>query len=197
MNDARVGRLLTVRNGGGGGGAVGRAGPASPRLSGSPPTCAIRREARLPPGGPAAAGRAAAERGARLEGAPAAPRRPAPCSMAAAGAAQPQAGAVAAASAAAEESSDSEPEQEPGSPQKLIRKVSTSGQIRQKVRAAGGGRGQGLGLRHRCGRLCLRVFLSAAAASPSRPARPAPSQRGAPAGDPSPPLWELPKTPTP
>lgn len=32
-----------------------------------------------------------------------------------------------------EESSDSEPEAEPGSPQKLIRKVSTSGQIRQKV----------------------------------------------------------------
>uniref|UniRef100_A0A8C0TUE0 Diacylglycerol kinase n=1 Tax=Canis lupus familiaris TaxID=9615 RepID=A0A8C0TUE0_CANLF len=31
-----------------------------------------------------------------------------------------------------EESSDSEPEAEPGSPQKLIRKVSTSGQIRQK-----------------------------------------------------------------
>lgn len=62
--------------------------------------------------------------------------------MAAAGAMQPQAGAVAAAaSAAADESSDSEPEQEPGSPQKLIRKVSTSGQIRQKVRAAGGGRG--------------------------------------------------------
>uniref|UniRef100_A0A8C9EU44 Diacylglycerol kinase n=1 Tax=Pavo cristatus TaxID=9049 RepID=A0A8C9EU44_PAVCR len=30
-------------------------------------------------------------------------------------------------------SSDSEPEQEPGSPQKLIRKVSTSGQIRQKT----------------------------------------------------------------
>lgn len=33
-----------------------------------------------------------------------------------------------------EESSDSEPEQEPGTPQKLIRKVSTSGQIRSKVR---------------------------------------------------------------
>ncbi|XP_030071503.1 diacylglycerol kinase delta-like [Microcaecilia unicolor] len=32
-----------------------------------------------------------------------------------------------------DESSDSEPEQEPGSPQKLIRKVSTSGQIRQKT----------------------------------------------------------------
>lgn len=32
-----------------------------------------------------------------------------------------------------EESSDSEPEQEPGTPQKLIRKVSTSGQIRSKV----------------------------------------------------------------
>lgn len=70
------------------------------------------------------------------------PRRRGRCSMAAAGAMQPQAGAVAAAaSAAADESSDSEPEQEPGSPQKLIRKVSTSGQIRQKVRAAGGGRG--------------------------------------------------------
>lgn len=33
-----------------------------------------------------------------------------------------------------DESSDSEPEQEPGTPQKLIRKVSTSGQIRSKVR---------------------------------------------------------------
>ncbi|XP_010791971.1 diacylglycerol kinase delta-like [Notothenia coriiceps] len=32
-----------------------------------------------------------------------------------------------------EDSSDSEPEQEPGSPQKLIRKVSTSGQIRSKT----------------------------------------------------------------
>lgn len=32
-----------------------------------------------------------------------------------------------------DESSDSEPEQEPGTPQKLIRKVSTSGQIRSKV----------------------------------------------------------------
>nr|XP_054598389.1 diacylglycerol kinase delta isoform X1 [Nothobranchius furzeri] len=32
-----------------------------------------------------------------------------------------------------DESSDSEPEQEPGSPQKLIRKVSTSGQIRSKT----------------------------------------------------------------
>ncbi|KAI9513682.1 hypothetical protein NQZ68_040580 [Dissostichus eleginoides] len=38
-----------------------------------------------------------------------------------------------------EDSSDSEPEQEPGSPQKLIRKVSTSGQIRSKVRGGGGG----------------------------------------------------------
>uniref|UniRef100_A0A8C3DMY5 Diacylglycerol kinase n=1 Tax=Corvus moneduloides TaxID=1196302 RepID=A0A8C3DMY5_CORMO len=38
-----------------------------------------------------------------------------------------------AAGAAPEESSDSEPEQEPGSLQKLIRKVSTSGQIRQKT----------------------------------------------------------------
>uniref|UniRef100_A0A8C3C826 Diacylglycerol kinase n=1 Tax=Cairina moschata TaxID=8855 RepID=A0A8C3C826_CAIMO len=44
----------------------------------------------------------------------------------------PRAG-PAAAGAAADESSDSEPEQEPGSPQKLIRKVSTSGQIRQKT----------------------------------------------------------------
>lgn len=35
-----------------------------------------------------------------------------------------------------EESSDSEPEQEPGTPQKLIRKVSTSGQIRSKVKGA-------------------------------------------------------------
>lgn len=35
-----------------------------------------------------------------------------------------------------EESSDSEPEQEPGTPQKLIRKVSTSGQIRSKVTSA-------------------------------------------------------------
>lgn len=34
-----------------------------------------------------------------------------------------------------DESSDSEPEQEPGTPQKLIRKVSTSGQIRSKVRS--------------------------------------------------------------
>lgn len=33
-----------------------------------------------------------------------------------------------------DESSDSEPEQEPGTPQKLIRKVSTSGQIRSKVK---------------------------------------------------------------
>lgn len=35
-----------------------------------------------------------------------------------------------------DESSDSEPEQEPGTPQKLIRKVSTSGQIRSKVRGS-------------------------------------------------------------
>lgn len=63
---------------------------------------------------------------------------------AAAGASQPQAGATAAApTAAAEESSDSEPEQESGSPQKLIRKVSTSGQIRQKVRATRVGPGGG------------------------------------------------------
>ncbi|XP_052432225.1 diacylglycerol kinase delta [Carassius gibelio] len=41
--------------------------------------------------------------------------------------------AVGAASAAEAESSDSEPEQEHGSPQKLIRKVSTSGQIRSKT----------------------------------------------------------------
>lgn len=36
-----------------------------------------------------------------------------------------------------DESSDSEPEQEPGTPQKLIRKVSTSGQIRSKVKNPG------------------------------------------------------------
>ncbi len=41
--------------------------------------------------------------------------------------------AIGAAAAAEAESSDSEPEQEHGSPQKLIRKVSTSGQIRSKV----------------------------------------------------------------
>ncbi|XP_051717875.1 diacylglycerol kinase delta-like [Ctenopharyngodon idella] len=41
--------------------------------------------------------------------------------------------AVGAAAAAEAESSDSEPEQEHGSPQKLIRKVSTSGQIRSKT----------------------------------------------------------------
>uniref|UniRef100_A0A8D3EBA3 Diacylglycerol kinase n=1 Tax=Scophthalmus maximus TaxID=52904 RepID=A0A8D3EBA3_SCOMX len=40
---------------------------------------------------------------------------------------------VSAAARCADESSDSEPEQEPGSPQKLIRKVSTSGQIRSKT----------------------------------------------------------------
>uniref|UniRef100_A0A8C5JMJ0 Diacylglycerol kinase n=1 Tax=Junco hyemalis TaxID=40217 RepID=A0A8C5JMJ0_JUNHY len=51
--------------------------------------------------------------------------------MAAAGAEQTQ--PEPAAGAAPEESSDSEPEQEPGSLQKLIRKVSTSGQIRQKT----------------------------------------------------------------
>ncbi|RMC02205.1 hypothetical protein DUI87_21372 [Hirundo rustica rustica] len=51
--------------------------------------------------------------------------------MAAAGAEQAQ--PEPAAGAAPEESSDSEPEQEPGSLQKLIRKVSTSGQIRQKT----------------------------------------------------------------
>lgn len=38
-----------------------------------------------------------------------------------------------------DESSDSEPEQEPGTPQKLIRKVSTSGQIRSKVKSVGSG----------------------------------------------------------
>uniref|UniRef100_A0A8C3UAC8 Diacylglycerol kinase n=1 Tax=Catharus ustulatus TaxID=91951 RepID=A0A8C3UAC8_CATUS len=51
--------------------------------------------------------------------------------MAAAGAEQTQ--PEPAAGPAPEESSDSEPEQEPGSLQKLIRKVSTSGQIRQKT----------------------------------------------------------------
>lgn len=100
-----------------------------------------------------------------------------PCSMAAAGAEQTQ--PEPAAGAAPEESSDSEPEQEPGSLQKLIRKVSTSGQIRQKVRAAGGGRGQGLGLlavlrpalppRYaRCRRLSLPPGTVRAAASPGR-----------------------------
>ncbi|KAK7879913.1 hypothetical protein WMY93_033414 [Mugilogobius chulae] len=44
-----------------------------------------------------------------------------------------EAGGPQSAARAAEESSDSEPEQEPGSPQKLIRKVSTSGQIRSKT----------------------------------------------------------------
>lgn len=43
------------------------------------------------------------------------------------------AAAVVGTAAAEVESSDSEPEQEHGSPQKLIRKVSTSGQIRSKV----------------------------------------------------------------
>ncbi|XP_055022557.1 diacylglycerol kinase delta-like isoform X1 [Boleophthalmus pectinirostris] len=42
-------------------------------------------------------------------------------------------GPQSAAARAVDESSDSEPEQEPGSPQKLIRKVSTSGQIRSKT----------------------------------------------------------------
>ncbi|XP_035477737.2 diacylglycerol kinase delta isoform X1 [Scophthalmus maximus] len=42
-------------------------------------------------------------------------------------------GPESAAARCADESSDSEPEQEPGSPQKLIRKVSTSGQIRSKT----------------------------------------------------------------
>lgn len=36
---------------------------------------------------------------------------------------------------ALDESSDSDAEHEPGAPQKLIRKVSTSGQIRSKVRS--------------------------------------------------------------
>ncbi|XP_029470937.1 diacylglycerol kinase delta isoform X3 [Rhinatrema bivittatum] len=56
--------------------------------------------------------------------------------MAAAGPSLPRSGAQPPSPAAAplpDESSDSEPEQEPGSPQKLIRKVSTSGQIRQKT----------------------------------------------------------------
>ncbi|XP_048169746.1 diacylglycerol kinase delta isoform X2 [Corvus hawaiiensis] len=53
--------------------------------------------------------------------------------MAAAAAGAEQTQPEPAAGAAPEESSDSEPEQEPGSLQKLIRKVSTSGQIRQKT----------------------------------------------------------------
>lgn len=44
-----------------------------------------------------------------------------------------EAGGLESAARCLEESSDSEPEQEHGSPQKLIRKVSTSGQIRSKV----------------------------------------------------------------
>uniref|UniRef100_A0A7N6AIL3 Diacylglycerol kinase n=1 Tax=Anabas testudineus TaxID=64144 RepID=A0A7N6AIL3_ANATE len=40
---------------------------------------------------------------------------------------------ISAAARCLDESSDSEPEQEPGTPQKLIRKVSTSGQIRSKT----------------------------------------------------------------
>lgn len=43
--------------------------------------------------------------------------------------------AVAEAARALDESSDSDAEHEPGAPQKLIRKVSTSGQIRSKVRS--------------------------------------------------------------
>lgn len=50
---------------------------------------------------------------------------------------QPQPQAPAAAAGPADESSDSEGEHE--GPQKLIRKVSTSGQIRSKVRGAGAG----------------------------------------------------------
>lgn len=153
---------------------VGRGRQPSPRLASAvpPQTCAIGRGARPPPGGAAAAGRA----GGRLQSAARGgrgrrPRRPAPCSMAAAGAAQPQAGAVAAAaattSAAAEESSDSEPEQEPGSPQKLIRKVSTSGQIRQKVRAGAAGRASGSG----------SAAAGSASASPSAPPPPPPPAR--------------------
>ncbi|GAA6106197.1 diacylglycerol kinase delta-like isoform X1, partial [Tachysurus ichikawai] len=43
------------------------------------------------------------------------------------------AAAVAEGARALDESSDSDAEHEPGAPQKLIRKVSTSGQIRSKV----------------------------------------------------------------
>uniref|UniRef100_A0A668A2Z2 Diacylglycerol kinase n=1 Tax=Myripristis murdjan TaxID=586833 RepID=A0A668A2Z2_9TELE len=46
---------------------------------------------------------------------------------------QPRAGGPEYAARCPDESSDSEPEQEPGTPQKLIRKVSTSGQIRSKT----------------------------------------------------------------
>lgn len=45
------------------------------------------------------------------------------------------AAAVAEGARALDESSDSDAEHEPGAPQKLIRKVSTSGQIRSKVRS--------------------------------------------------------------
>lgn len=109
-----------------------RPGPSPPRPL--PPLRRRRRHVTRPPLGGAA--RAGPVGGAG--------RAAGPCSMAAAGAEQTQ--PEPAAGAAPEESSDSEPEQEPGSLQKLIRKVSTSGQIRQKVRAAGGGRGQGLGV---------------------------------------------------
>lgn len=63
-----------------------------------------------------------------------------------------------------EESSDSEPEAEPGSPQKLIRKVSTSGQIRQKVR-----RGSGPGARPSRRSEPREARGSAGAASQARP----------------------------
>lgn len=106
------------------------------------------RTRRLPPGGASQRGPSAlalARRGLGPPGGAGGGGRGSLCSMAAAGVSQPQAGVA----AAAEESSDSEPEQEPGAPQKLIRKVSTSGQIRQKVRGRGwgGGRGPGLGIR--------------------------------------------------
>lgn len=71
-----------------------------------------------------------------------------------------------------EESSDSEPEAEPGSPQKLIRKVSTSGQIRQKVSP-----------RRRPGRAPLSPRQPREAHGPSeQPPRPGPARPGVPPG---------------
>lgn len=71
-----------------------------------------------------------------------------------------------------EESSDSEPEAEPGSPQKLIRKVSTSGQIRQKVSS-----------RRRPGRAPLTPRQPGEARGPARePPRPGPARPGVPPG---------------
>ena len=118
----------------------------------TPPVGAKRHPAGAPPPAARAAGRGRG--GAELETAvpapplkapPPGPARPRPrprprplCarwpgSMAAAAGAPPPGPPQPPPPPPPEESSDSEPEAEPGSPQKLIRKVSTSGQIRQKV----------------------------------------------------------------